>query len=517
MEVIPVINCPDLPCAKERVAAAKAFLPEGTFFHLDVTDGAFTFHKTWMTPTRWAELRAPFKAEVHLMVEHPEKYIDPWLAAGAKRFVVHVETVERNMFEWILARCKERGAEVMLSSNPETPAKKLEPYLGRIKHFQVLAVHPGPAGQKFLPLTLEKVKFLRRHAPHAIIEVDGGIVPATARRANAAGADIVVSGDYIFKDDDPERAYQELVHMRPRRSVWYRASSASRPRTTSMASLTEKKLKELELMANRLREDVIEMVSAAGSGHIAGPLDMAEIFAAFYFHILNHDPKKPNWPDRDRLTLSNGHICPVQYAALARAGYFPVAELATLRRLGTRLQGHPHRSILPGIETTSGPLGSGISQAAGIALAARLGGKKWRTYCFTSDGEHEEGNTWEAIMFAGKQRLSNLTVVVDRNNIQIDGFTENVMPLEPFRAKYESFNWHVLEIDGHNFEEIIAAANEAKAVYEKPTAIIAHTIPGRGVDFMENDYLWHSKPFKPGEAQKALAELRTWRGKIKSE
>lgn len=284
-----------------------------------------------------------------------------------------------------------------------------------------------------------------------------------------------------------------------------------------MEPLTDKKLKHLEFMANRLRQDVIEMVSHAGSGHIAGPLDMAEVFAAMYFHILRHDPKRPDWPERDRLVLSNGHICPVYYAALAHAGYFPVEELKTLRQLGSRLQGHPHRGTLPGVETTSGPLGSGISQAIGIALAARLDGKKWRTYCLTSDGEHEEGNTWEAVMFAGKNRLSNLTVVIDRNNIQIDGFTENIMPLEPLHEKYESFNWHVLEIDGHSFEEISAAVAEAQAIYEKPTVIIAHTIPGKGVDFMENDYLWHSKPFKPGEAEKALHELRTLRGKIKSE
>ncbi len=218
-----------------------------------------------------------------------------------------------------------------------------------------------------------------------------------------------------------------------------------------MEPLTEAKLESLALMANRLREDVIKMVARAGSGHIAGPLDMADIFAALYFHILRHDPKRPDWPDRDRLVLSNGHICPVQYAALAHAGYFPVKELETLRQLGTRLQGHPHRGTLPGIETTSGPLGSGLSQASGIALAARLDGKKYRVYCLTSDAEHEEGNYWEAAMFAAKYRLSNLTVIVDRNNIQIDGFTEDVMPLEPFAAKYRAFGGHVLEFHGHKF------------------------------------------------------------------
>jgi transketolase len=284
-----------------------------------------------------------------------------------------------------------------------------------------------------------------------------------------------------------------------------------------MESLTEEKLKSLELMANCLRQDVIEMVSHAGSGHIAGPLDMAEVFAALYFHIAHQDPKNPDMPNRDRIVLSCGHICPIQYATLAHAGYFPVEELKTLRQLGTRLQGHPHRRVLPGIETTSGPLGSGISQASGIALAAKLDHANYQVYCITSDGEHEEGNTWEAIQFAAKNKLGNLTVIVDRNNIQIDGFTETIMPLEPFADKYRAFNWNVIEIDGHSFDEIIAAAAEAKAIHNQPTVIIAHTIPGKGVDFMENDYLWHSKTFKPGEAEHALAELRTLRGKIRSE
>lgn len=281
--------------------------------------------------------------------------------------------------------------------------------------------------------------------------------------------------------------------------------------------LHEKKLQYLEEMANRLRQDVIRTLVAAGSGHSAGPLGMADVFTAFYFHILHHNPKRPNWPDRDRLVLSNGHICPILYAALARAGYFPVEELKTLRQLNSRLQGHPHRKSLPGLETTSGPLGSGLSQAIGMALAAKLDHKKYRVYCLTSDGEHQEGNFWEAVMFAGKNKLNNITAVVDRNNIQIDGFTENVMPLEPLKAKYEAFNWHVLEISGHDFKQIIGAVAESKAIYEKPTVIIAHTIPGRGVSFMENEFVWHGKPPKPDEAKRALSELRTLEGKIKSE
>ncbi|MDE2001172.1 MAG: transketolase [Patescibacteria group bacterium] len=283
--------------------------------------------------------------------------------------------------------------------------------------------------------------------------------------------------------------------------------------------LHEKKEQFLEEMANKIRQDIIAMLVEAKSGHSAGPLGMADIFTALYFHILNHDPKNPNWPERDRVVLSNGHICPVLYATLANAGYFPVEELMTLRKLGTRLQGHPHRTALPGLETTSGPLGSGLSEAIGIALALRLDNKKNRVYCLTSDGEHDEGNTWEAVMFAGKQgsKLNNLTAIMDRNNIQIDGFTENVMPLESIRAKYEAFNWHVLEVNGNDIAEFVAAVNEAKAIYEKPTMIIAHTIPGKGVSFMENDFTWHGKPPKPEEAKRALHELRTLEGRIKSE
>ena len=281
--------------------------------------------------------------------------------------------------------------------------------------------------------------------------------------------------------------------------------------------VSHNRIKSLYEVANRLREDVIQMLVEAGSGHSAGPLGMADIFAAMYFYVLNHKPKNPNWELRDRLILSNGHICPIQYAALARAGYFPMKELGTLRKINSRLQGHPHRGSLPGIETTSGPLGSGLSQSIGMALAAKLNNEKHRIYCMMSDGEHDEGNTWEAVMFAGKNKLNNLTAVMDRNNIQIDGFTENVMPLEPIRDKYEAFGWNVIDVDGHNIEEFISAIWEAKAVYEKPTMIIAHTIPGKGVDFMERKYEWHGIPPNKQQAKEAMRQLRTLGGKIKSE
>lgn len=282
-------------------------------------------------------------------------------------------------------------------------------------------------------------------------------------------------------------------------------------------SITERKIWEISAKAEAIREAIIEMLVAAGSGHTAGPLGMADIFAALYFHILNHDPKNPGWQERDRLFLSNGHIVPVRYAAMAHAGYFPIEETLTLRKFGSRLQGHPERLKLPGLESTSGPLGSGLGQAAGYAYAARMDNKKFRVYCAMSDGEHDAGNIWESVMFAGANKLSNLTGIIDRNNIQINGMTENIMPLENLRAKYEAFNWHVIEVDGHNIEAVCDAVDEAKAIYEKPTVIIAHTIPGKGVKEIEFDYTWHGKPPTKEEAAKFLSELRTLKGKIQSE
>jgi transketolase len=281
-----------------------------------------------------------------------------------------------------------------------------------------------------------------------------------------------------------------------------------------MEELFDDKLKDLELKAVEARKLTIETLLEAGSGHSAGPLGMADIFVAFYFHIMNHDPKNPDWADRDRLVLSNGHICPIRYVVMAMAGYFPVEELKTLRKFGSRLQGHPHRTALPGVENTSGPLGEGISQSIGMALAAKLDKKPYHVYCLTSDGEHEEGNTWEALLCAAKYKLDNLTVIIDRNNIQIDGNTEDIMPLDYLRAKYESFNWHAMEVDGHNIRTFIDTVNQARAIHEKPTVIIANTIPGKGVDFMENAFEWHGKPPNAEEAAKALDELRTLQGKI---
>jgi transketolase len=274
----------------------------------------------------------------------------------------------------------------------------------------------------------------------------------------------------------------------------------------------------LEKIANNIRIDIIKMLERAGSGHSAGPLGLADIFTALYFQILKHDPKNPDWPERDILILSNGHCVPVRYTTMAHAGYFPKKELMTLRQFGSRLQGHPERKRLPGLETTSGPLGSGLSQACGMALGLRIDKAQHRwVYVVMSDGELDEGNSWEGAMLAGKYKLTNLVAIVDRNNIQIDGPTETVMPLENLRAKWEAFGWHVIEIDGNDIDAVIDAINMAKAIVEKPVVILAHTIPGKGVDFMEYDFHWHGSPPNHEQAVKAIKELRTLGGKIRSE
>ncbi len=292
-----------------------------------------------------------------------------------------------------------------------------------------------------------------------------------------------------------------------------------------MNYLTDDEVRSLELKANEIRQSIIEMLVEAGTGHTAGPLGMADIFTLLYFKVLRHNPKDPFWADRDRLILSNGHICPVLYAAMAHAGYFPVEELLTLRKFGSRLQGHPHKEMLPGIETSSGPLGSGLSQAVGMALAERIDSpfSAKNFYCLTGDGELDCGQIWEALMLAGKEKINNLTMIIDRNAIQIDGYTEDVMPLEPLREKFESFNWDVQEVDGHNMRAINDAIGKAQAVYSQPSVIIAHTIPSKGVDVFERDFRWHGNP--PGlgpedrvkqkeQAKVALEKLRTLAGTI---
>jgi transketolase len=269
-------------------------------------------------------------------------------------------------------------------------------------------------------------------------------------------------------------------------------------------------VKELKAIANLIRQDIIRMLDSAGSGHPGGALGMAGIFTVLYFKILKHNHEKPNWEKRDRLILSNGHICPVLYATLAHRGYFSLSILKKLRQLNSPLQGHPHNHTLAGIENSSGPLGQGISMAIGLALAARLDKSKHHIFCVTSDGEHNEGQVWEAIMFANKYRLDNLINIIDYNGIQIDGKTKNIMPLGSLKDKYQAFGWKVLEMDGHNISQIIRTLNRAREYRQAPTAIIAKTTLGKGVKFMENKYAWHGKAPNKKQTQTALEQLKKY-------
>lgn len=264
---------------------------------------------------------------------------------------------------------------------------------------------------------------------------------------------------------------------------------------------------ELKEIAKKLRRHVITMIATAGSGHPGGSLSAADIITALYFKILCHNPENPQWPDRDRFILSKGHAAPILYAALAETGYFPLAELSTLRRLDSRLQGHPDSNFTPGVEMSAGSLGMGLSFAIGVALAARLDSKNYRTYVLLSDGECEEGQTWEAALSAGHFKIDNLTTIVDCNGIQLSGWTRDIMNLEPFIQKWQAFGWHAVDIDGHDLNQVLSACQEAEKMKGKPTVIIARTIKGKGVSFMENNVGFHGKAPTWEEAERALKEL----------
>ena len=264
---------------------------------------------------------------------------------------------------------------------------------------------------------------------------------------------------------------------------------------------------ELQEMAKKLRRHVVTMITEASSGHPGGSLSAADIIASLYFKVLRHNPQNPNWHDRDRFVLSKGHAAPILYAALAESAYFPVAELTTLRKLDSRLQGHTDRNFTPGVEMSAGSLGMGLSFSIGVALAARLDSRDYRTYALLSDGECEEGQTWEAALSAAHFKLDNLVAIVDCNGIQLSGWTRDIMNLEPLTQKWQAFGWHTIDIDGHDFKQILAALEEAKKIKGKPSVIIAHTIKGKGVSFMESNVAFHGKPPTPEEAEKALKEL----------
>ncbi|MBU6320959.1 MAG: hypothetical protein KGI78_00665 [Patescibacteria group bacterium] len=536
--IIPAI----LPRTREELAAALrklAPIAGVTVVQIDAVDGRFVASASWpyAEPARLGaadlarelqDVLAPyagrFVIDADLMVADQIEAAEAWLAAGASRVTLHIEALGEPLralaaLEHRLGR-RQGGKpyELGLAAGLGTDLARLASLIphARPDYVQLMGIRTiGRQHEPFDARVLARVRALRARYPRLVIQVDGGVSAETTRALIDAGADRLVAGHAILGAADSAAAFASLATI-----------AAGDARYDEAMPLTDGDVRAIAEKANEIRETIVEMLVAAGSGHTAGPLGLADIFAAFYFHILRHDPKNPEWEGRDRLILSNGHTCPVRYAAMAHAGYFPAEECLTLRKFGSRLQGHPERVRLPGLETTSGPLGEGLAQAAGMALALRMQGERNRVYCVVSDGEQDEGNTWEAALFAGKYKLGNLTAIMDRNNIQIDGVTEDVMPLEPIKDKYEAFGWHVLECSGHDIRAFVAAVEEAKAIYEKPTMIIAHTIPGRGVPEIEFDYRWHGVPpgagpedvWKKGEQGAAmLRELRTLGGRLPHE
>ena len=522
VEVVPAILVKSREELIERIEKVK---PIATTVHIDIMDNKFVPNGT-IGLESLASLPSGISYEFHWMVKDPENWISK--IPGNHTHLVHVETIS----DWNeIKKARASGAKIGLAINPPTPVEKLFPFIqdNEVQQVLVMTVNPGFSGQKYITDVESKVQILRAKFPELEIEVDGGINPETSERASGAGANILAASSSIFMAKNIPEAVKGIYDagMRGRNGVqncWSEESDSdvAVPKLTNeptkqtlleippSAETGIKKItdiKELYLLSNNIRQSIVKMLHAAKSGHPAGSMGLADIFSVLYFNVLDHDPKNPNWEGRDRFVLSNGHCCPGLYATLAEAGYFPKEELMTLRKLGSRLQGHPHRGTLPGIENSSGPLGQGLSIAVGMALVAKREKKKWRVYCVCSDGEHNEGQIWEAALLAAKFKLGNLTVIMDRNNIQIDGFTEDVLPLEPLEDKYRAFGWHTINIDGHNIQQIISACNEAKTIIDKPTMIIAHTVPGKDISFMEFITEWHGKSPGDKEAIVALEDL----------
>jgi transketolase len=522
VEVIPAIL---VKSREELIAQIEKVKPNVKTVHIDIMDNAFVPNST-VGLESLTNLPSGISYEFHWMVKDPENWITK--VPGKHRHLVHVETI----FDWSeIEKTRALGGEIGLAINPPTSIEKIYPYIKdkEIKEVLIMTVNPGFSGQKYIVEVESKIRSLRAKFPNLEIEVDGGINAETSERASEAGANFLAASSAIFMaksiPDALQNIYESGIRGRNKGQTCCSEKTTAEIDVPKLITESSKQtlleqspsvgvgatkitdIKELYLLSNNIRQSIVKMLHEAKSGHPAGAMGLADVFVALYFNVLNQDPKNPSWEGRDRFVLSNGHACPGLYATLAEAGYFPKEELMTLRKLGSRLQGHPHRESLPGIENSSGPLGQGLSIAVGMALVAKREKKGWRVYCVCSDGEHNEGQIWEAVLLASKFKLGNLVAIMDRNNIQIDGFTEDVLPLEPLEEKYRTFGWHVISIDGHNIHQIISACNEAKTILDKPTMIIAHTIPGKDISFMEFITEWHGKSPGDKEAITALKDL----------
>ncbi|RME30807.1 hypothetical protein D6789_04575 [Candidatus Woesearchaeota archaeon] len=469
---------------------------------IDFMDGQFVRHSSPPISSVPA-LPSELVFEAHLMLREPRHCLPLLKEKGFARVIVHVEAHhDREDVRETVLRARALRLSPLLALNPTTPLEEVLPFTRLIDGVLFLGVEPGAEHQHFITSVYEKVEQLRALDEQVWIQVDGGVTPVVAKHLAALGVNAVNSGSYVSASQDPA---QRLALLEQAMRV---------PRKRALLQRRKLPLHDIRLKANTIRQRVVTMLAHAQSGHTAGSLGMADVLATLYFHVLKYDPARPEHPDRDYVFLSNGHICPVWYATLAEAGFFPSDDLFTFRRINASLQGHPHVGATPGVENSGGPLAQGLSQAAGAAKALRIDGKQNRVFCLCSDGEHDEGQAWEAALFAAHHKLDNLICIMDRNNIQIDGFTDHVMNLEPLAAKYRAFNWNVYEVDGHDVAALLRTIGKAMLLSGKPTMIIAKTIPGKGVREFEGKPEWHGKPPSEEQAGRALRELERERKRL---
>lgn len=476
-EIIPTILTKD----KKEFEKKNSLLEDFSKVQIDIMDGVFVKEKS----VSLADIKTDKLFEAHLMCKKPLSYLKYLKKFNCFRVIFHLEAVSKKDIAKTIFKIREEGFQVGLAINPSTDVLLLKDYSSMVDVVLFMSVNPGKEGQKFIDVS-SRIKKLREFDKKVLVSVDGGINKQSISKLkgliNYANVGSFISKSKNKKDTLQKKEDLEKVYL--------------------------KNYFELNKRSKKIRVEMLKALNKSSSGHTGGPLGMVEIFNYLYFNYLKINPKKSLDKKRDYLILSNGHICPVLYTTLAFRGFFKLSELKTLRKLGSKLQGHPHRGALVGIETTSGPLGSGLSQGSGMALALKNDGMKNKVVVLTSDGEHEEGNTWEAVIFAAKYKLDNLIQIIDRNYIQIDGKTEDVMPLGSLASKYKSFGWEVREINGHSYDDLELALKELEKIKGKPKVIVAHTTPGRGVSFMENKYEWHGVTPKDDELKRALEELK---------
>lgn len=501
-DIIPTVFATDAATFNARLNLVTQLTKH---IQIDFMDGLFVKSKS-VFPSKIPDLseykKEGYFFEAHLMMFEPEEEVETLYKKGFSKIIIHYEAFnDKVLVKKCIDHIKRHKMQVFLAINPQTKCDDINVYMHFIDGILLLGVNPGKEKQAFIETTYAKIRRIKTKYPRPVIQIDGGISDKTIRRAYKAGATLFNSGSYISSASDPLKAYntlRSLIDLKPVKAHKNTIVNHLYPDKTLSVI-------QLKKIANLMRQDIMTMLFHSQSGHSAGSLGMADVFAALYVKVMRYNIKEDT--KKDYLYLSNGHICPVQYAAFKQIGLLSDDQIKTLRKVGSVLQGHPHRGSISLIENSGGPLGQGISQAIGHAYALKMDHKAGRIFCVCGDGELQEGQVWEAALFAGNNKLDNLIQIVDLNGIQIDGNTKDVMALYPLAHKFKSFNYHVLECNGNDMQDILSTLEEAFDVLDKPVVILAHTISGKGVSFIESDYKWHGKAPNGDQYQQALKEL----------